>query len=84
VTELRERLGVSKQRTHRFHMERFSLKNLNEAEGKEQHRVEIANRFTALKYLDAEVDINCACETTIRENINISAKASRLLYIRAA
>jgi hypothetical protein len=29
-----ERLAVNKQRSHRFHMERFNLKKLNEVEGK--------------------------------------------------
>jgi hypothetical protein len=33
---LRERLAVSKQTTHRVHMERFNLKKLNEVEAKEQ------------------------------------------------
>jgi hypothetical protein len=40
---------VSKQTTHRVHIERFSLKKLNEAEGKEQYSVEISNRFAALE-----------------------------------
>jgi hypothetical protein len=30
-------------------MERFNLKKLNEAEGKEQCRFEISNRFAALE-----------------------------------
>jgi hypothetical protein len=72
VAKFRERLVVSKQTMHRFHMERFNLK-LNEVEGKEQYHVEISNRFAALENLDAEVDINRAWET-VRENINISAK----------
>jgi hypothetical protein len=42
---VRERLAVSKQTTHRVHMERFNLKKLNEVEGKEQYRVEISDRF---------------------------------------
>jgi hypothetical protein len=54
-------------------MERFRLQKLNEVEGKEQYRVEISNEFTALKNLDAYVDINNACET-VRENITISAR----------
>jgi hypothetical protein len=29
-----ERLAVSKQRSHRYHMESFSLKNLSKVEGK--------------------------------------------------
>jgi hypothetical protein len=48
----------SKQRMHRFHVERFSLKKLIEVEGREQYWIEISNRFTALGNLDAEVDIN--------------------------
>jgi hypothetical protein len=46
---------VSKQTTHRFHAERFSLKKLNEVEGKEQYRVETTNRFAALEDVDVEV-----------------------------
>jgi hypothetical protein len=58
VEKVRERLAVSKQTAHRFHMERFSLKKLIEEEGKEQYRVEISNRFTALENLDNDNDIN--------------------------
>jgi hypothetical protein len=54
-------------------MKRFSLKKLNEIDGKEQHRVEISNRFAALENLDTEVDINRAWDT-IRERIKISAR----------
>jgi hypothetical protein len=60
VTKLRERLAVNKQRSHRLHVERFNLKKLNEAEGKEKYHVEVSNTFAALKDLDAEVDINSA------------------------
>jgi hypothetical protein len=64
-------------------MERFSLKKLNEVEGKEQNRVEILNtctsRLTVLENSDAEVDINRAWEN-IRENITISAKESLHYY----
>jgi hypothetical protein len=35
MAKARERLAVSKQTTHRVHMERFDLKNSNEIEGKE-------------------------------------------------
>jgi hypothetical protein len=73
VAKVRERLAVNKQRSQRLHVERFNLKKLNDVEGKEQFRVEVSNRFAALEYLDAEVEINSAWET-IRENINISAK----------
>jgi hypothetical protein len=56
-------------------MERFNLKKLNNAEGKEQFRVEVSNKFAALKDLDAEVEINSAWEM-ISESIKISAKES--------
>jgi hypothetical protein len=36
MLKVRERLAVSKQRTHRLHVKRFSLKELNEVKGKEQ------------------------------------------------
>jgi hypothetical protein len=75
VAKVRERLAVNKQRSKRFHMERFNLKKLNEVEGKEQYHVEVSNRFAALDHLDTEVEINSAWEM-IRENIKISATES--------
>jgi hypothetical protein len=54
----------------RFHMEMFNLKKLNDAEGKEQYRVEISNEFASLENLDAEANVNRAWET-ITENIKI-------------
>jgi hypothetical protein len=77
VAKVRERLAVNKQSSHRFHMERFYLKKLNQVEGKERFCVEVSNRFAALEDLDVKVEINSAWET-IRENIKISAKESRL------
>jgi hypothetical protein len=73
VTKVRERLAVNKQRSHRFHMERFDLKKLNEVVSKDRYHVEVSNRSAALKDFDAEVEINSAREM-IRENIKISAK----------
>jgi hypothetical protein len=70
AAKIRERLAVNKQGSHEFHMERFSLKKLNEVEGKEKYRVEVSNRFAALEDLDAEVEINTIWET-IRETIKI-------------
>jgi hypothetical protein len=75
VAKVRERLAVNKQRSHRFDMERFSLKKLNDVESKEQYRVEVSKRFPALEDLEAEVEINSAWEM-IRESITISAKES--------
>jgi hypothetical protein len=42
ILKVRERLAVNKQRFHRFHIETFNLKKLNELEGKEQYCVEIS------------------------------------------
>jgi hypothetical protein len=39
VEKVWERLAMNKQRSHRFHMQRFSLKKLNEVVGKEKFRV---------------------------------------------
>jgi hypothetical protein len=41
-------------------MERFNLKKLTKAEGKEQYQVEISNRIAALEILDDHVDVNRA------------------------
>jgi hypothetical protein len=60
LAKFRERLGVNKQRSHRFQMERFNLKKLNEMKSKEQFHVEVSNRIAALEDLDAEVEINSA------------------------
>jgi hypothetical protein len=35
VAKVRERLAVNKQRSHRFQIERFNLRKLNEVVGKE-------------------------------------------------
>jgi hypothetical protein len=49
VVKVRGRLALNKQRSRRFHMERFNHKKLKEVEGKEQYRVEVTNRFGALE-----------------------------------
>jgi hypothetical protein len=49
VANVRERLAVNKQRSHRFHMERFNLKRLHEVKGKVQYRVEVSNRLQLWK-----------------------------------
>jgi hypothetical protein len=54
-------------------MDRFNLKKLNEGEVKEQYQVTIKNRFSALKNLQGNGDINRAWDA-IRENIKMSAK----------
>jgi hypothetical protein len=70
-----ERLELNKQRSHKFHMERFNFKKLKEVAAKEKCRVGVSNRFAASEDLDTEVEINSAWDT-IREIIKISAKDS--------
>jgi hypothetical protein len=41
VAKVRERLAVNRERSHRFHMEKFNLKKLKEVEDKEQYHVEV-------------------------------------------
>jgi hypothetical protein len=41
VAKIRERTAVNKQGLHKFHMDRFNLKKLNEVEGKVKYRVEV-------------------------------------------
>jgi hypothetical protein len=79
VAKVKEGLAVSKQTTHKFRIERFNLKKLDELESKDQHQFEISNRLAALENLDDDVDINTAW-VTIRENIQISTEASLGYY----
>jgi macrodomain Ter protein organizer (MatP/YcbG family) len=60
VAKVWGRLAVNKQRSHRFLMERFNLKKLNEVECKQKYHVEVSNMFAALQDLDTEVEINSA------------------------
>jgi hypothetical protein len=71
----RERLPVSKQVTHKFDMQRFDLRKLNDAEVKKQCQVKITIRSATLENFDNNVDMNRAWEN-IGENIKISAKES--------
>jgi hypothetical protein len=79
VAKIRERIAVNKQGSHKFHMERFNLKRLNDVERKEKYHAEVSNRFAALEDLDAVVEANTVLET-IRESIKISAKESLGYY----
>jgi hypothetical protein len=79
VAKIRERLEVNKQISSRFHMERFILKKVNKAEGKDEFRVEVSNRFAALEYFDADVEINSDWEM-IRWNITFSISQILTIY----
>jgi hypothetical protein len=78
VAKVRWILAVNKQRSHIFNMNRFNLKKLKVANGKEQNGVEVSKRFSALEDLNTEVEINTVWEI-IRENTKISARVSKLL-----
>jgi hypothetical protein len=78
-TTVRERRAVDKEESHKFHMETFNLKKLNEVEGKKKYRVEVSDRFAVMKELKADIEIN-TFRQTVRENITISAKESLGYY----
>jgi hypothetical protein len=58
VENIRVRIAVNQQGSHKFHMESINLKKLNEVEGKAKYWVEVSNRFAALEDLDAEIEIS--------------------------
>jgi hypothetical protein len=66
---------MRKQTMCRFHMERFSLKKLNEVEGKECCRVEMSNRFPSLENLYSEVNTKMYWKV----RTNVCQRKSRLL-----
>jgi hypothetical protein len=64
VANVRVRLAVNEQGSHRFYMERFNLKTLNKGEGKEKFALsKVLNMFAVLK----DLEIDSAWETS-REN----------------
>jgi hypothetical protein len=54
VAKVKGRLAANKQRPYNFHIERFNLKNSNEAECKEKYCTEVSNRLAALEGFDVE------------------------------
>jgi hypothetical protein len=60
VTEVRERLAVSKQAAQKFDVERFSFRKLNELEVRTQYQIKFSNWFPALENLSDKEDINRA------------------------
>jgi hypothetical protein len=75
VAKVKERWAVSKQAAHKFDMERFNLRKLNELEVRKQYQIKISNRFAVLENLSDSEDINRAWEN-IKENVKIRAKES--------
>jgi hypothetical protein len=76
MAKVTERLAVNKQRSRRFHTERFNLKKLNEVESKERYRIEVSNRFLALEDFNAEVELVAVGKRL--EYKNFSQRKSRL------
>lgn len=61
VTEVRERLSVSKRVILKLDMERFNLKRLEEVIGKTSEiQVQLLNSSAALKNLDIDMNVNRA------------------------
>jgi hypothetical protein len=58
VAKVREKLTVSKKKNAQSSYGEVQSQGLNELEDKEQHRVEISNRFSAFENLHTEVYIN--------------------------
>ena len=49
IANVRERIAVGKQAAQWFDRQRLNLSKLNELEVREQHQIEITNRFAALE-----------------------------------
>jgi hypothetical protein len=58
-----------------FQVSEFSLKKLNDVEGKEQYHFKISDKFVALENLNYDVVISTSWEC-VGENIKISVKES--------
>jgi hypothetical protein len=70
VAEIRERLTVNEQGSHKFHMEMFSLRKLHEVEGTEKYHVEVSNRLQLRKIWMLRLKLT----QYGKQNIKISAK----------
>jgi hypothetical protein len=79
AAKVSERLTVSKQRYLRFNMERSSLKNLNEVEGKKQYHIEVSSKFADIEDLDAEMLSKSDLKIT-RKNVKISIEENESYY----
>jgi hypothetical protein len=66
-------LARVKERSHRFHMERFHHKKLNEVESKEQYCVEVSNGSAGLE------DVYDTLSLTLREEYRLKVLENRVL-----
>jgi hypothetical protein len=74
VAKLRERISVSKRARHKFGLERFDLRKLDDVEVKEKFQVEISSRFAVLESLDESFDINNTWESIRGKNQDIGQR----------
>jgi hypothetical protein len=58
LEKVRERLAVSKQKSHKFDVEKFNLRKLNELKVRKHFHIKITQRFAALEDLSDSEDIN--------------------------
>jgi len=71
-------LTVSKQEAQRFDGGRFNLRKLNELEVRKEYQIEITNRFSAVKNLSNDEDLNRVWKY-MKENIKTPTKESLAL-----
>ena len=55
VVKVRERLAVREQAAHKYDVERFNVRKLNEQEVRKQYQIKISNRFAALENLNDSI-----------------------------
>jgi hypothetical protein len=58
VANVKERLTIDNQISHRFHIQMFSLQDLNELKGKKQYVFELSNMLATVENLKTNADIN--------------------------
>ena len=63
VTEVKERLAVSKEAAQKFDVERFNHRKLSELEVIKEYQIWISNRFAVLESFNDSEGINRALET---------------------
>jgi hypothetical protein len=79
VEKVRERLAVSKQGSHKFDVEKFNLRKLNELKVRKHYHIKITKRSAAWEDLSERKDIHRDWKN-IKENIKTTAKECLGLY----
>jgi hypothetical protein len=79
VAKVRQRLAMSKRAAQKIDTERFSVKELNEGDVKEQYQVTIRNMFASLENLEDSGEIKRAWDNIREKHQNFGPRESRLL-----